>query len=122
LQTAAIAPDGSRVVIADGYDLYSWDIVSGAGDPVFEDREMQWFVIFTPDSKFVLSGARGKVNLWDLASHQKIYEFDTAKTSYVQTIAVSPDGRHFAAIPSSAGQDLQVFRMPASAVRFNPAD
>ncbi len=31
---------------------------------------------------------------------------------YVQTLATSPDNKHAAAIPGSAGQDLQVFRLP----------
>jgi len=112
-QAVAIATDGSRVVTNNAYTLQSWDIKSGKGYPVLQDQEIQWFATFHTRSKYLLSGGRGKVNLWDVENHRKVYEFDTAGSGYVKSIAVSPDNRHFAAIPGSAGQELQVFRMPA---------
>lgn len=112
-QTVAIAPDGSRIVVNDSYALRSWAIKTGQEYPKLQDQEIQWFATFLPNSKYLLSGGRGKVNLWDLSANRKIYEFDTAGSSYVQAIACSPDNRHFAAIADSAGQELQVFRMPA---------
>ena len=114
-QTVAIAPDGSLVVAHDTYALQAWEIRSGKGVPLFQDREIQWSSAFLPNSKYLLSGGLGKVNLWDAATQRKIYEFDTAGSSYVKSIACSPDNRHFAAIPGSAGQSLQVFRLPAEA-------
>lgn len=112
-QTVAIAPDGSQVVAQEIYALAAWQIQSGAGQPLLQDREIQWSAVFLPNSKYLLSGGRGKVNLWDMAGHRKIYEFDLAGTYYVQTVAVAPDNRLFAAIPASSGQQLQVFRLPA---------
>ncbi len=114
-QTVAIAPDGSRVVVQDLYALLMWDIPSEHQQPTLQDNEIQWSARFLPNSKYLLSGGRGKVNLWDVATQRKIYEFDVAGSGYVKTIACAPDNRHFAAIPSSAGQDLQVFRLPAEA-------
>ena len=92
-----------------------WDIRSGHQQPTLQDNEIQWSARFLPNSKYILSGGRGKVNLWEVATQRKIYEFDAAGSGYVKTIACAPDNRHFAAIPSSAGQDLQVFRLPAEA-------
>jgi WD40 repeat protein len=112
-RSIAIAPDGSRVIAGDLRTLQGWQITSGQGCPVLEDHDLQWFATFLPNSKYLLSGGSGKVNLWDVAAGRKIYEFDVAGGGYIQTIAASPDNRHFAAIPSSAGQDIQVFRMPA---------
>ena len=112
-QAVAIAPDGSRVVVGDSYALRIWNIRTGKEYPPLQDQEIQWTARFLPNSKYVLSGGRAKVNLWEVAKQRKVYEFDTAGSYYVQTLAPSPDGRHFAAIPGSAGQDLQVFRLPA---------
>jgi len=113
VEAAAIAPDGSSVAVADGYNLRLWEIRSGKEYPMLEDDETQWTVGFLPNSKYVLSGGRAKVNVWHLEKQRKVYEFDTAGKYYVQCLACSPDNRHFAAIPGSAGQELQVFRLPA---------
>jgi len=109
-QAVAIAPDGSLVAAQDTYAIQAWEIRSGGGRPLFQDREIQWSAAFLPNAKFLLSGGRGKVNVWDATAHRKIYEFDMAETGYVQTLACSPDNCHFAAI---ASRDLQVFRLPA---------
>lgn len=90
-----------------------WEIRSGKEFPPLQDREIQWTARFLPNSKYVLSGGRRKANLWEVATGRKIQEFDVAGGYYVQCLACSPDNRHFAALPGSAGQSLQVFRMPA---------
>lgn len=112
-QTVAIAPDGSRIVMSNSYALESWGIKTGEKFPTLQDREIQWSATFLPNSKYLLSGGRGKVNLWELATNRKIYEFDMADIFYVQSITCSPDNRHFAAISSTAGRTLKVFRLPA---------
>jgi len=109
----AIAPDGSSVIVNDMYALRMWDIRSGKEHPRLQEQEIQWFATFLPNSRYILSGGRAKTNLWEVATQRKLYEFDMAGTSYVQMIAASPDNRHFAAIPDSSGQTLQVFRLPA---------
>jgi WD40 repeat protein len=110
----AISPDGSRVAVSDRYAVRVWETRTGREQPPLQDKEIQWTARFLPNGKCLLSGASGKVNLWNVQSHQKVYEFDTAQSHlYVQTIACSPDNRHFAAIPAAAGQSLQVFRLPA---------
>lgn len=114
-QAVAVAPDGSRVVVQDMYALLPWEIRSGQQQPPLQDTEIQWSARFLPNSQYLLSGGRGKVNLWDVAAQRKIYEFDTAGTGYLKTIACAPDNRHFAAIPASAGQAIQVFRLPVEA-------
>ena len=90
-----------------------WEIQTGKELATLQDNETQWSLAFLPNSRYVLSGGRGKTSLWEIATQRKIYEFDTAGGSYVKTIACSPDKRHFSAIPGSAGQTLQVFRLPA---------
>jgi WD40 repeat protein len=80
--------------------------------PTCEDNDTQWTLAFTPDGNRLLAGAAGKVNVWDFKKQRKIFSQATAGTGYIQCLAISPDSKHFAAIPSSAGQDLQVFRLP----------
>ena len=53
-----------------------------------------------------------QVDVGDFEKQRKIDSQATADTGYVQCLAISPDSKHVAAIPSSAGQDLQVFRLP----------
>jgi WD40 repeat protein len=111
-QAAAISPDGNFVAAGDGYKIRVWNLNSTGEMPPLEDNEIQWTMAFTPDGSKIISGGSGKVNVWDFRKQRKIYSLATAKSGYVQTLAVSPDSKYVAAIPSSAGQDLQVFRLP----------
>jgi WD40 repeat protein len=112
-QTVAIAPDGSLVVVNEIYAIKGWEIQSGRALPAFQDKEIQWYAVFLPNSRYILSGGHGKVNVWEASTQRKIYELETAGGSYVQTIACAPDNRHFAAASGSSGRELQVFRLPA---------
>jgi WD40 repeat protein len=113
----SIAPDGSRVIVSTGSEIRMWEIRTGREFPPLADPEIQWTARFSPDSKYLISGERAKINLWEVETSRKIYEFDTAGTSYVQSLAYSPDRRHISGIPDSAGQTLQVFRLPADLAR-----
>ena len=77
-----------------------------------ESKEIQWSIAFSPDGSRLISGGSGKVNIWEVHKQQRVATQATAGTVYIQTLAISADGKLFAAIPSSAGQDLQVFGMP----------
>lgn len=109
----AISPDGRKVAVSNLYAIHVWDTKSGKGF-LLQDREIQWTIQFAPDSQKILSGASAKVNVWDLRKQNRINVFDTGSHGYVQTLACSPDNQHVAAIGSSAGQDLQVFRYSTS--------
>ena len=67
---------------------------------------------FSPDSGRVFSGSNGKVNVFDLKAQQPLGMFAVGEVSNVGTIAVSADGRLVAAVPSAAGQTIQVFELP----------
>jgi WD40 repeat protein len=77
--------------------------------PKLEDNEIQWSMAFTPDGTRLVSGGNAKVNIWDVRKHRKLHALAIAGNGYIQSLAVSPDNKLVAAIPSSAGQDLQVF-------------
>jgi WD40 repeat protein len=111
-QSAAFTADGNFVAAGDSYKIRVWNLNSTGEMPPCEDNEIQWSMCFTPDGNRLLSGGTGKVNVWDFKKQRKIFSQPVAKGGYVQCLAVSPDSKHVAAIPSSAGQDLQVFRLP----------
>jgi WD40 repeat protein len=114
-QSCAISRDGRYVACSEMYGLRVWEIRTGKDLPDCQDREIQWSAAFTVDGKHLLSGGNGKVNLWEVATGRKLYEFDTAASSYVQSLAISPDGKHFAAVSSNAGADVVVCRLPPEA-------
>jgi WD40 repeat protein len=111
-QCAAFSPDGKWVAAGDSYKLRLWDLKTGKEQKAMEAGDIQWSCAFTPDGKRLLSGASAAINVWDVPKQAKIAALPTAGSGYIQTIAPSPDNLHAAAITSSAGQTLQVFRLP----------
>lgn len=111
-QFSTISLDGSLLATGDSYDVRLWDIKNNRELGVLEEREIQWSGAFTPDNKRLITGGAGKVNVWDLKRKSRIAAQATKGSYYVQCLAASPDNWHMAAIPGSAGQTLQVFRMP----------
>ncbi|MCR9118550.1 MAG: WD40 repeat domain-containing protein, partial [bacterium] len=111
-QAAAISPDGRRVGYSYTYAINQFDIRSGEGRPVLQDREIQWTMTYSPDGKFVASGGREKVNIWNANTGRRIHVVDLSSSGYVKCVAFSPDGKHIASIGGNAGQSLQVFRLP----------
>lgn len=113
-QAAAFSADGEHVAVGDGYAVRVWNLNSRAEKPKLEDNEIQWSMAFTPDGTRLVSGGSGKINVWDVRKHRKIHAIPIAGDGYVQTLSISPDNKYIAATSSSAGQDLQVFRLGAA--------
>lgn len=109
----SISPDGARVACSYGSDITTWETETAQMQTLdAEHRELQWCVLFTPDGRRLLSGGRGCVSLWDMATGRQTATISLGSILYVQTIAVSRDGTLLAAVPSAAGQTLYVFRLP----------
>ena len=109
---AAFSADGSRLVVSEMYNLHVWDTRTGRKLGTCEDRHIQWIVRFTPQGDRLVSGGDGCISVWDLSSFFRVQQVDVADgTGDVQSLAVAPDGQHVAAILSTSGEDLQVFRI-----------
>src|SRR4051812_43984936 len=69
-----------------------------AGDGM-RHRDRVYCIAFSPDSKFVASGAGGLgeclIRLWDLASGKELRQFKGYE-NHIYTIAFSPDGKYLA--------------------------
>ena len=114
-EASAISPNGHYAACFNTYELWIWDVLSGKRLWAQDLHELQWSARFTKDGRHVLCGGSGKVSLWEVGRAKKVSEFNLATIQYVQSMAVSPDGIHFAAAASSAEQDAVVFRLPPAA-------
>lgn len=111
-QAVAISPGGLRVAVSDSRELHVWETQTGKQLPALKDEDLQWSVEFSPGGNRLISGGSGVVSLWDLETGQLVKKFDMLDSGYVQHVAFSPDGIHFAAIGGPIGQLVQVFRAP----------
>ncbi len=114
---AAFSNDGGQLVISTGRELCMWDTATGRQIQTLaqEAGEIQWSVRFHPGGRWLISGGRGKASVWDLETARSLATIDLGGVLYIQTLAISPDGRLLAAIPSAAGQTLTVLRLPDTA-------
>ncbi len=65
----------------------------------------------------------GVATCLDVATGERVGQRNLGTIHYVQTLAVSADSQQVAAVPSSAGQTLYVFRLsePDSAAKGSPS-
>ena len=107
----AFSPDGTRIACSDGYQIRVWETETGKELSSFDAiREIHWSLQFTPDGKQLVSGGRGKAYVWEVGT-DNYRTLSLGGVLYVQTLAISSNGRWLAAIPSAAGQSLHIFSL-----------
>jgi WD40 repeat protein len=106
--SVTFSPDGRRA-LSGGQDatVRLWDVETGKELRRFQGhRDTVWSVAFSPDGRRAVSGGGGQekdgrwvwpkdspVCLWDVETGKELRRF-TGQTSYVMSVAFSPDGRH----------------------------
>ena len=95
------SPDGALVTTSTGK---IWDAASGALRHDFK-KPLYGKVVFSPDGKHAMAGAREKVVLWDVASGKELRRFDYPATS--SPLAFSRDGALAAA--GGWGKDIDLW-------------
>jgi WD40 repeat protein len=107
---AAISPDGKYIVSATtNGKIILWDAKNLSEIREFDIDQSIWSVDFSPDGKYVLSGGRGKIIIWDILTGKEIKTIvhpSFASTMHSIMAKFSPDGKH---IVSTAGDAVRIW-------------
>lgn len=99
--SAMFSKDGKRIWSShiDG-TLRTWDINQGNQVKSFKIGEAASFIQISPDDKTILAASgrsqKLQLKLFDAKAGKAITKFDDEGASYIETLARSPDGKHFA--------------------------
>jgi hypothetical protein len=110
-QSAAISADGGLVAVGDSKGIRIWNLKTTKEFPTLECPDIQWSMTFTHDGTRLLSGGSGVVNVWDVHKSRRVKLQAVPEGGYIQTLAVSPDGKQMAATGRLGA--VYVFRVPA---------
>lgn len=110
-QGAAFSPDGKYVATADS-TVCVWELKTGKRLMAAKASDLQWSVAFMADSTRLITGANGKINVWDAEVGQRAGGVNARDSGYIQALATSPDNIHFASAGGPLGALVQVFRYP----------
>ncbi len=113
--TSALSPD-MQYAVAGGVDhrVKLFNVSSGWKITNFTPRKWDWetkAVTFSPDGKYVLSGAwdRGfttadKIHLWNIETGYKVRSYGKGLSDEIVALDFSPDGRYF--VSGGTGQTI----------------
>jgi WD40 repeat protein/tRNA A-37 threonylcarbamoyl transferase component Bud32 len=95
------SPDGSQILAAMNYrkfQLIDSADLKGTADLTYSASSWARGARFTPDGKWILSGADdGVLRVWSAASHRLALAYP-AHEAGIKSVAMSPDGLHFATV------------------------
>ncbi|MEM9364735.1 MAG: SHD1 domain-containing protein [Planctomycetota bacterium] len=95
-QCAAFSRDGRMLATGETYNIHVWDVQERRKLGTMEGTEIPWSMVFAPDGRHLFSGGNGVVSVWDSNSRMPIQKNSVGRNSYVQAIAISPDGSRVA--------------------------
>jgi WD40 repeat protein len=109
--TAAISPDGQRIVAGlwDG-TAKVWDAASGRELFAFKVSSTIWSVAVSPDSRRILTGGPDvTAKLWDAANGKELFSFN-GHDGAIRAVAFSADGQRI--LTGSDDQTAKVWEAP----------
>ncbi len=107
----AFSPDCKTVAVSVGSEIKIFDTATQSEIHSLKGRGVQWALEFGPSGDYLFVGCDKVVAQWNWSRESKVNDFDVSFAN-INAFAISDDGRHLAAIGSSAGQKLRVFKIP----------
>ncbi|MEM7478031.1 MAG: SHD1 domain-containing protein, partial [Planctomycetota bacterium] len=107
-QAVAISPNGAVLALNETYAFNLWNLVNFRQMPAMEGNDLPWICTFAPDSRHLISGHNGVVNIWDTKSQSRINSCKVGQYFNVQALGISHDGSTIAS--SSAHGEVTVLR------------
>ena len=105
-----ISPDGKFVLHSSSNIIYIYDVATGAYVHKLEEhKDSLDSLIFTSNSKFIISGSRDKtIKIWDMATGQCMRTLE-GHTGWVYSVCTSPDSKYI--ISGSYDKTIKIWDM-----------
>lgn len=104
-QAMAYSPDKSQFAITNGSDVKTFKKDQDSPSQKFQGSGVQWSVAFGDESTLYTGGLK-LLFRWNLSSDELELAYQIPDASYIQIIAISPDGSKAAVSSGSARQDV----------------
>lgn len=108
----AFSRDGRQLATASGSDIQLFSAQTAGTTGSLDAGDSVQVLLYHPDGRHLLTGGRGRVGFWNLATQTRVAELDAPK-SYIKCIAISDDGKFVAVFPGYDGQTLTMFNAPS---------
>jgi len=107
--TLCFSPDGQLVAGGTGKSIYVWSTQTGQQVVHFETNKARVLQLrFMSDNKHLVSGSEdGSVRLYNIETQKEIRQFNSYNT-WLQNIAISPDGKYIFAAYDSYNKDEKI--------------
>ncbi|MCA9219149.1 MAG: WD40 repeat domain-containing protein, partial [Planctomycetales bacterium] len=136
VKSVVVSHDGTLAASGSGWPtgdktVRIWDVESGKTIRVLEIGERVMALAFTlDDSRLLVGGANAlPLSVWDVQTGSMIQKLDTGNATYVEEVAISPDGSKLIAVVGGTGrlmawneqlEPLPYIRDTASSIAITP--
>ena len=110
-QSAAFSHNGFVLAADKSYDIRLWNLLNYQEMPTIKGTSIPWSIRFTPDSRHLISGHNGTINVWDAKKQQRVMSHSVGESHYVKALCSNATGTLFAC--SSGFKEVTVVRAKA---------